>query len=250
MTESELLDQFLAYLAGEALAELTPALAALIGETVTGMTREESLRMSQEQAAELVKNITDGMRDQMRDIITEALRNQDGIESLKRALREGLPLDGPRAERLDKYAQELIDQGLKPGSPEYEAALEKRRQELINERARTIARTETAKALETGEQEVAVNRGATHKVWLTVSDGRVSDFCAACEAQGPIPIDEDFVGDGSFDPTPTAPGHPNCRCTVTYITDTGRGELGRQARILEEKTARTQKAREADEGGE
>lgn len=247
MTESELLDQFLAYLAGEALAELTPALAALIGESITGMTREEALRLSREQAADLVKGITDGMRDQMREIVTQALKNQDGVEGLKRALRDGLPLDGPRVARLDKYAQELAERGLTPGSAEYEAALEKRRKELIDERARTIARTETAKALEKGEQEVAQNRGATHKIWLTVSDGLVSEFCAACEAQGAIPIDGDFVGDGSFDPTPTAPGHPNCRCTVTYITDTGRGELGRQSRLQADKIARTAKAREDDE---
>lgn len=248
MTEEELLDQFLLYITGELVGEIVPELAALIGESVTGATRDEALDVAATQAAELVKNITDGMRENMRKILTEGLDGQVGIDEIRRRLRDGLTLDEPRLKRLDDFSQELVERGLTPGTPDYEAALERRRQELIDERAKTIARTESAKALEVGEKTVAENRGATHKVWLTVSDSRVSEFCAACEAQGPIPIDEDFVGDGTFSPVSTAPGHPNCRCTVTYITDTGRGEVGRQRQLQEEKIQRTKDAlAESDE---
>jgi hypothetical protein len=242
VNEEELLNQFLLYITGELVGEIAPELAALIGESVTGATRDEALDVAATQAAELVKNITDGMRENMRKVLTEALDGQVGLDELKRRLRDGLTLDEPRLKRLDDFGKELVDRGLIPGTPDYDAAMERRRQELIDERAKTIARTESAKALEVGEQTVAVNRGATHKIWLTVSDSRVSEFCAACEAQGPIPIDEDFVGDGSFGPVATAPGHPNCRCTVAYITDTGRGEVGRQRQLQQEKIKRTEAA--------
>lgn len=246
MTEQEFLDEFLAYLAADLATTITPELAAIIGEAVTGVTRDEAIALSQEQGAALVKTITESMRETIKTVIAEGLKNQDGIDGIKRRLREGLPLDGPRVERLEKFKEELLAQGLTPGTPAYDDAVEKKRKQLIDERAKTISRTETAKALEGAEQAVAANRGATHKLWLTVSDGNVSSFCAACEAQGAIPIDEDFVGDYSFAATPTAPGHPNCRCTVTYVTDTGKGEKGRQEKLQKEKMARTAKAKAKD----
>lgn len=246
MTEAELTDTFLKYLLDAGLAEgITEDMARAIGEAVTGLTREEALKVSREQATDLVKNIAEQMRENFKQIITDALREQVGVDEIARRLREGLPLDTQRAATLEKFKEELVQQGLTPGTPEYDAAVEKRRRELAADRARTIARTETAKAIETGERVAAESRGANMKVWITVADGRVSDFCAACEAEGPIPISEEFTGNGDFDPVMTAPGHPNCRCTVTYFTDTGRGETGRQAKLHDERVKATKAARDA-----
>lgn len=246
MIETELTDIFLKYLLDAGLAEgITEDMARAIGEAVTGLTREEALKVSREQAAELVKNIADQMRENFKTIITEGLREQVGVDEIARRLREGLPLDTQRAATLEKFKEELRDSGLTPGTPEYDAAVEKRRRELAADRARTIARTETAKAIEAGEKQAAESRGANMKVWITVADGRVSDFCAACEAQGPIPIAEEFTGNGDFDAVTTAPAHPNCRCTVAYFTDTGKGETGRQGKLHDQRVKATQAARDA-----
>ena len=50
------------------------------------------------------------------------------------------------------------------------------------------------------------------KSWVTVGDLRVSkEICQLNEAAGAIPIDQPFPSGHMFQP-----GHPNCRCTVSY----------------------------------
>ena len=83
------------------------------------------------------------------------------------------------------------------------------------DRAKMIARTETAKALGFGAQEAAIHQGRDEKRWVTSGDDLVSDECRANEAQSEkwIPIGEEFVGK-----VMTIPQHPNCRCNVRYRT--------------------------------
>jgi hypothetical protein len=251
MTEIELVDLFLKYLFDSGIEDGIGAdLAEELGLAITGLTREQALQVSREQAAELVKNIAESMRQNLRDILAKGLADQVGVDELARRMREGLPLTEQQLGTLEKFKQDLEATGVLPGTDAYDAAVAQRARELQADRARTIARTEAAKAIEAGEQDVAVSRGANMKVWLTVADDRVSEFCAACEAQGPIPIDEDFVGDGSFSAVQTAPGHPNCRCTVTYFTDSGKGETGRQRKLQDQRIAATKAARDAAAAGD
>ena len=88
---------------------------------------------------------------------------------------------------------------------------EKMRAKLLRDRRKTIAVTEQRIATENGAAEIAKNRGAQFKRWITAGDDRVSDMDESNEAQGWIALDEEF---SSGDNQP--PSHPNCRCTVTY----------------------------------
>ena len=91
------------------------------------------------------------------------------------------------------------------------------------ERARTIARTETAKALGQGQKTAAKSQGRSQKRWISQGDEGVSSLCELNAAQDWIPIDEAFISGDE-----TIPQHPNCRCTVIY----------RDAPIDEEGTSR------------
>ena len=91
------------------------------------------------------------------------------------------------------------------------------------ERARTIARTETAKALGQGQKTAAKSQGRSQKRWVSQGDDGVSSLCELNAAQDWIPIDEAFISGDE-----TIPQHPNCRCTVIY----------RDAPIDEEGTSR------------
>jgi len=61
-------------------------------------------------------------------------------------------------------------------------------------------------------RRVASMTGATEKFSETVGDDHVCAECEENEADGWIPINEQFSGSGTED----TPHHPNCRCSVSY----------------------------------
>ena len=80
------------------------------------------------------------------------------------------------------------------------------------DRARMIARTETATALGQGQREAAKSQGRTEKRWVTQADDRVNQpICATNSTQEWIPITAGFQSGHD-----TIPGHINCRCVVQY----------------------------------
>ena len=232
----EMLAAFESYVAAGGLVEtLTAALAEQLGKSITGATREEILSIARTQAAELVTNITDQMKERIKQTVAEGLENQIGVDGIARALREGLTLTDGQMAQMAKYREELIKQGVPQDSDRFAELIAKKDAELIRDRAKTIAWTESAKAIEAGEKAVAEKRGATHKVWLTVSDGRVCDDCAANEAQGVIPIGDKFdTGDEH------APAHPRCRCTVSFVTIANDADQKYYDNFMEEQAADTQ----------
>lgn len=91
------------------------------------------------------------------------------------------------------------------------------------DRARMVARTETASALGQGQKEAARSQGRTEKRWVTQGDNRVNEeICATNGDQDWIPITAEFQSGHD-----TIPGHINCRCVVQYrntpITNEDRG---------------------------
>lgn len=81
-------------------------------------------------------------------------------------------------------------------------------------RARTIIRTEKARATRGGSHACAGSAGATTKTWHTVGDKRVRPTHRALNGTK-IKIDEDFPGEGQY------PGSVsiNCRCWLEYGFD-------------------------------
>lgn len=87
----------------------------------------------------------------------------------------------------------------------------KRLQSVIADpqRADMIAHTETVRAYAEGRKTYAHQAGAGFKV---ASNGTATDICADNVAQGPIPIDEDFISG-----EPNEPFHLFCKCLTTYL---------------------------------
>jgi len=81
------------------------------------------------------------------------------------------------------------------------------------DRARVIARTETARALGQGQKGAAIAQGRDEKRWATSGDDLVSDDCRENENAGWIPTADAFPSG-----VDTVPQHPNCRCVVRYRT--------------------------------
>ena len=79
------------------------------------------------------------------------------------------------------------------------------------QRARVVARTETAFALGQGQKGAAMAQDRDEKRWTTSGD--IDDICLENEAAGWLAIADPFPSGHD-----TVPAHPNCRCVVRYRT--------------------------------
>ena len=96
------------------------------------------------------------------------------------------------------------------------------------ERARTIARTETARALGNGEMKAAEKQKRNRKRWFTQGDDDVSSACVLNEGAEWI-----LIGDLFPSGAETIPEHPNCRCVVRYKTEAEPLKEGEFAQVAE-----------------
>lgn len=116
-------------------------------------------------------------------------------------------MDGETKRRL----AHTISQGIenKRGVPGLARDIKKEFADMSKYRSQLIARTETSNALSQASLDRMQDMGIDGKEWVTAGDDRVSDECEANEAEGIIPVNQEFSG-GVMAP----PQHPDCRCTV------------------------------------
>lgn len=88
------------------------------------------------------------------------------------------------------------------------------------ERALTMAVTESAVMLADADYKKALKQGCTQKSWNTIIDGREREWHFDADGQT-VPIDEYFIVDGELmkhphDPTASARNLVSCRCWCEY----------------------------------
>lgn len=178
---------------------------------LTGATREQILAFASANAGAMVTNITESTASGIAEIIATALEKQVGVDGAAKMLQEMAGLNKQQVQQVEKLKEELLAKGL--SQEEIDKQIEAFTSEKIKERAEMIAQTEMRRAVQEGEYEVMKDRGARYKVWISSGDEIVSDECQENEAAGVIDIDEDFPSGVNLPPS-----HPNCRCTVSFIT--------------------------------
>ncbi len=138
-----------------------------------GPPMRQAMTYAQKRAALLVKGLNDETRDQIRGVIEHAIKEKRGIPGLSRDLR-------------------------------------KQFSSMSRVRAKMIARTETADALESAFMDRAKDMKVTGKesVW----QGSDCDICEENGNAGVIPINKPFPS-GDMRP----PAHPNCRCALAPV---------------------------------
>jgi SPP1 gp7 family putative phage head morphogenesis protein len=87
---------------------------------------------------------------------------------------------------------------------------------MIDSRAKMIARTEVTSAMNGGSLLYYKAIGATGKVWITANDEAVRETHRACQDQGEIGIDQVFDANSMQAPgMGNEPGEViNCRCSL------------------------------------
>ena len=183
----------------EVLGELTSAFALVLRAASPDMPQPELQRLAavyaEQRGAALLKvdgniNLTRMTRSRVNTLVAGTIERGESLGTLQKALRSDLAF-----------------------SPD---------------RARMVARTETASALGQGHKQAARADGREEKRWVTQADSLVNpEICDANSAQDWIPITDDFQAGHD-----TIPGHINCRCVVQY-RDTPISEQGERGFIPE-----------------
>lgn len=173
--------------------------AATIANGADSMQAEHGVHVGLSSTSSIIQQLT-----------TKQLANLVGMKVNK----DGTIVPNPKPEyNIDETTRSRIAQSIKTSIQlgEDHTAAVKRLQSVIADpsRADMIAHTETVRAYAEGRKTYAYQSGAKFKVW---SDNNATDVCADNTAQGPIPIDEDFVGGAESEPQ-----HPFCKCQTTYL---------------------------------
>jgi len=176
-----------------------------VGVDVT--TDPEALAMVNSQALDYARERAAEMVGKRRNLAGDLVDNPDAEWRIDDSTREFLRADVGQALAdgwsNDKLASTIADSYA-----------------FSDDRAMTIARTETQMAANTGAVNGYKASGVVDgKQWLTAEDDLVSEDCvengaAGDNGDGVIGLDEDFP---SGDDAP--PAHPNCRCSIAPYID-------------------------------
>jgi CheY-like chemotaxis protein len=205
---------------------------AQIATAFSGPAAPESLEAARRLAARQARLIAGNLAQTALNSVAEKVRKniEEGgsFSDLYKKLTEIKGLDANRAATLENFRDELIENGLSGDALAFR--VDRMREKLLRDRKKVIAQTEQAMAMGEGANERAVADGAKFKKWITKKDSRVSDMDQSNEAQGWIPVDDNFSSGNQFNPS-----HPRCRCSVVYRnfpprqTDKDRAEKASEA---------------------
>lgn len=151
-----------------------------------------------------------------------------GVNVMPIDAKTGKPTDGIeqwrlRDQRFDRALQSAVA-NKKPLTPEQiDKMVEARQRLVIQNRARTIARTESLRATAAGVneswrqaiEERKVDGGLVRKRWGLSKDERTCRVCLGIFKAQPkrgIPLDASFHNPNGLAPIRLPPAHPSCRC--------------------------------------
>jgi len=185
---------------------------------------------AQERVGALIVEITEQMRETVRDVIAQAEMGQMTYQQAAIRLQSTIPLTSRDAGAVDKYIDKQFQRFMRQGLSEAKARIKaqnmggKYAAKLLGSRTRTIARTEIMDASMSGRYlgwEAGVTAGYISndsvKEWIAEPDA-----CPICrELDGKLIGWNDQwqfpegVSAGSTNRMP--PAHPNCRCAVVIL---------------------------------
>lgn len=169
-----------------------------------------AVKAAEEQAAEMIANITAETEANIRALIVDAIRSGKSPYEAAEAIHDLIGLTAAQGQAASKYRQQLKDNGLDLAT--IDEKTQEYADELLDRRAETIARSEIMDALNSGQNEAwsqaqdegLLSEDAT-KEWI-VTASETCDECLAYDGKQVLISDEFEDGD--------PPLHPNCRCTI------------------------------------
>lgn len=165
-----------------------------------------------QRSADLVVRVSHDQRQAIREQLLARYNKDRRPETLVRDLKQVVGLDPRRVKALRNFEDKLR---ATPGARDVAAQVERYRKELLQNRAETIARTESATIENQAKFEawdIAMDEGAlptdAEYEWVASADA-----CPTCEELDGerVPVGEAFPSSGG---PALPPLHPNCYCTL------------------------------------
>ncbi len=227
----------------------TAELAAIDLNLEFASVNERAVRFATEEAARLVTNISSETERAIRDIVVRGQREGLNARSQAQHIRRVVGLTDQHARAVDRFYVGLLDRETSTvGLARAGELADRMAARLLKRRAENIARTETIRAANMGNQlawQTAMDGGllprTTEKIWIATADSRTCPICAVLHDQV-VSVSETFdiserattftrTGGGEnlrFRPAkkvpltnPSAelspPAHPSCRCTMGTV---------------------------------
>lgn len=192
------------------------------------------LRAAEELGANLIREVGDETKSAVRRIIFNATRDGVPPREAAKQIKDIIGLTTRQALAVNRLEQGLLEQG---ASPAFARARGRRYSEqLLRDRAENIARTETMRAANRGQQllwsemaDAGVIGQDFGQRWLVTPDDRLCPRCAPMNGKvvqlgylfreterGVLPSKRQPVAGASVESPPL---HPRCRCTLVFDDD-------------------------------
>jgi hypothetical protein len=174
----------------------------------------EAQEFAQGLGAALVREISEETREAIRTAIARVIR--EGIPPYEAAklIKTMIGLTSQQVQGVMNYRAQMINAG--HPAAKVDQLVGKYTDKKLAQRSKTIARTETMRALNEGKVAAAIQMVNEDllgedaiKEWLTTPDELLCPICEAMDGVQ-VPFIEDFETEGP-------PAHPNCRCTVVIL---------------------------------
>lgn len=208
-------------------AELAAAVSIIRKVTVDAMVAlapapalaRNAFVIAAQKSATLVTAVTSETRQAIRQVIVAGQRDGLSPQQMATQIRSLVGLTARQASAVDKLRRQLGAEGKSQDA--INAAADRYAARLLRQRARTIARTETIKAANRGQEAIwqqmthdgLIPRGAL-KRWIVTPDDRLCPVCAAVGGQE-VPLNDAFQT--GYGPVQSPPAHPNCRCAMGLV---------------------------------
>ena len=172
-----------------------------------------------EHSATLVQQVSDETKAGIRHAISTAIRQGTPPDRAGRMLRHMVGLTEFQSGVVGNYWEQLETEDRDPD--QIDRMVRRYAERIHNQRAETIARTETITSANYGQQEAwqqAINGGYlpanAQRIWLAIDDGRTDDVCLRLDGMV-AGIDEPFTDPETGDEymNPGYDVHPSCRCS-------------------------------------
>lgn len=172
----------------------------------------------------LVTGIDDVTREALRALLLRAANGELTVDRLAKLIREAVGLTSAQTVAMQNVEADAFARAIKEGKSIARAqeiagiASERYRNRAIRERAESIARTETMRAANAGQQMLwdqhirdGLLPASAMKIWIITPDDRL---CPRCRALRDLeaPVTEPFqTPEGEVEHPPL---HPRCRCAM------------------------------------
>lgn len=176
-------------------------------------------RWLRDHGADMVSDITEASREGIRRALARAFEGDLSPSELAKQIQRRIGLTDRDHSATEKFEQGLRERGV--SEPEIKRRIVKHEEARLRRRSRNIARTETIRAGNAGQQltwEQAVEDGNlpadnVRRIWIVTPDDRLDvEICEPMEGQR-VRLSEPFVTPGG-NSLPFPPAHPLCRCAV------------------------------------